>query len=112
MADGREPELLSVVVPLRDEEGTVRELYARIRTALEGVPFELVVVDDASQDLTGELLAALAEEDPRVRVIHLSRSFGHQAALTAGVADTPGGAGGGVGGGPPDPPPRGRRIRR
>src|SRR3954454_22381912 len=99
MADGREPELLSVVVPLRDEEGTVRELYARIRTALEGVPFELVVVDDASQDLTGELLAALAEEDPRVRVIHLSRSFGHQAALTAGLEHARGRGGGGGRGG-------------
>src|SRR3954451_11344946 len=85
MGNGREPELLSVVVPLRDEEGTVRELYGRICAALDGLPFELVVVDDASQDLTGELLAALAGEDPRVRVIHLSRCFGHQAALTAGL---------------------------
>src|SRR3954465_13763314 len=85
MADRREPELLSVVVPLRDEEETVRELCARISAALDGLPFELVVVDDASQDLTGELLAALANEDPGVRVIHLSRNFGHQAALTAGL---------------------------
>src|SRR3954452_7951352 len=85
MADRREPELLSVVVPLRDEEETVRELYGRICAALDGLPFELVVVDDASQDLTGELLAALANEDPGVRVIYLSRNFGHQAALTAGL---------------------------
>src|SRR3954469_16743745 len=85
MGNGREPELLSVVVPLRDEEGTVRELYGRICAALDGLPFELVVVDDASQDLTGELLVELAGEDPRVRVIHLSRCFGHQAALSAGL---------------------------
>src|SRR3954449_8697459 len=85
MGNGREPELLSVVVPLRDEEGTVRELYGRICSALDPLPFELVLVDDASTDLTGELLQGLATEDPRVRVIHLSRSFGHQAALTAGL---------------------------
>jgi glycosyltransferase involved in cell wall biosynthesis len=85
MADGRELQLLSVVVPLHDEEGTVRELYARVCRGLDGLPFELVLVDDASRDLTGEMLAGLAAEDPRVRVIHLSRNFGHQAALTAGL---------------------------
>src|SRR3954447_2959401 len=85
MADGREPGLLSVVVPLCDEEATVPALHSRVCAALEGIPFELLLVDDASTDLTGELLAALAGEDPRVRVIHLSRCFGHQAALTGGL---------------------------
>jgi glycosyltransferase involved in cell wall biosynthesis len=85
MGAGRELELLSVVVPLCNEEGTVRELHARVSSALEDVPFELVLVDDASTDLTGELLVSLADSDPRVRVIRLSRNFGHQAALTAGL---------------------------
>jgi glycosyltransferase involved in cell wall biosynthesis len=85
MTDGRDPQLLSVVVPLCDEEATVRELYSRVCSALEGIPFELVLVDDASRDLTGEILAGIAGQDPRVRVIHLSRNFGHQAALTAGL---------------------------
>src|SRR3954471_5384947 len=85
MAEGRELQLLSVVVPLHNEEGTLRELYTRICAALDGLPFELVLVDDASRDLTGELLAALADADPRVRVLHLSRNFGHQAALSAGL---------------------------
>jgi dolichol-phosphate mannosyltransferase len=49
------------------------------------VRFELVVVDDASRDGTGRLLDRLAESDPRVRVLHLSRNFGHQAAITAGL---------------------------
>jgi dolichol-phosphate mannosyltransferase len=81
----RELHLLSVVVPLCNEEATVRELRARVCAAMDDVPFELVLVDDASSDLTGEILAGLADTDPRVRVIHLSRNFGHQAALTAGL---------------------------
>jgi dolichol-phosphate mannosyltransferase len=85
MAEARKMALLSVVVPLHDEEATVRELHVRTCAALDGVPFELVLVDDASADRTGELLAELAERDPRIRVIHLSRKFGHQAALTAGL---------------------------
>jgi dolichol-phosphate mannosyltransferase len=83
--DERVLRLLSVVVPLRDEEGTVRALHERVGAALAGVPFELILVDDASSDGTAGLLDALADEDPRVRVLHLSRGFGHQAALTAGL---------------------------
>jgi dolichol-phosphate mannosyltransferase len=78
-------DLLSVVVPLRDEEGTVGELHRRINAALEGLSFELLLVDDASTDGTAALVDHLAEHDPRVKVLHLSRSFGHQAALTAGL---------------------------
>jgi polyisoprenyl-phosphate glycosyltransferase len=85
MGERRELALLSVVVPLHDEEGTVDALYERVRAALEGLQFELILVDDASRDATPDLLAGLADGDPRVRVIHLSRNFGHQAALTAGL---------------------------
>jgi dolichol-phosphate mannosyltransferase len=85
MENGRELGLLSVVVPLHDEEGSVRELHARVAAALDGLAFELVLVDDASRDATPELVAELARSDPRVRVLHLSRNFGHQAALTAGL---------------------------
>ncbi|MEA2432075.1 MAG: polyisoprenyl-phosphate glycosyltransferase, partial [Thermoleophilaceae bacterium] len=81
----RRLDLLSVVVPLHDEEDTVRELCRRIDAALTGVPFELILVDDASTDGTPELLDALADADATLRVIHLSRNFGHQAALTAGL---------------------------
>lgn len=77
--------LLSVVAPMHDERQTVEAFYARTRDALEGIPFELVIVDDASTDGTGEALDQLAASDPRVRVLHLSRNFGHQASLTAGL---------------------------
>jgi dolichol-phosphate mannosyltransferase len=77
--------LLSVVAPMYDEEGLVEAFHARICSALEGIPFELVLVDDGSADATPRLLAELAARDPRVRVIELSRNFGHQTALTAGL---------------------------
>jgi polyisoprenyl-phosphate glycosyltransferase len=81
----REPELVSVVTPMLNEEGTARRFYERLGDALEGVPWELVVVDDGSTDATRAILAELAEADHRVKVIELSRNFGHQTAITAGL---------------------------
>src|SRR3954453_5808846 len=80
-----EPSLLSVVAPMHDEEATVEELHRRVGAALEGIPFELVLVDDGSRDGTAGGLPRLAEADGRVKVVRLSRNFGHQAALTAGL---------------------------
>jgi dolichol-phosphate mannosyltransferase len=77
--------LVSVVAPMFDEEETVEVFYDRVRRALDGVRIELVLVDDASRDRTPELLDRLASSDPRVKVLHLSRNFGHQAAITAGL---------------------------
>jgi polyisoprenyl-phosphate glycosyltransferase len=81
----RDPALLSVVAPMFEEEETVRPFAARVDAALRGLPYELVLVDDGSRDGTGTALAALAAQDERVKVISLSRNFGHQAALTAGL---------------------------
>jgi dolichol-phosphate mannosyltransferase len=78
-------QLLTVVAPMLDEEDTARRFHARVAGALDGLPWELVVVDDGSTDATPQVLDALAVEDSRVRVIHLSRRFGHQTALTAGL---------------------------
>jgi dolichol-phosphate mannosyltransferase len=84
--------LLSVVAPMYNEEGTAEEFYSRVVSALEGVEFELVLVDDSSRDSTPEILNRLADNDPRVRLLFLSRNFGHQAALSAGLEHAQGDA--------------------
>ena len=81
----REPGLLSVVAPMHDEEDCVGAFHARTVAALAGLDFELIVVDDGSRDATGERLHALAAADERVKVVTLSRNFGHQAAISAGI---------------------------
>jgi glycosyltransferase involved in cell wall biosynthesis len=81
----REAGLVSVVVPVLDEAEGIAELYQRVSEALSGTAFELLVVDDGSTDGTGERLLELAAVDPRVKIVSLSRNFGHQAALTAGL---------------------------
>ena len=91
--DGARPlELLSVVAPVYNEQELLEAFYGRVCGALGAVRFELVLVDDGSSDDTPELLDRLAENDPRVRVVYLSRNFGHQTALTAGLDHTRGDA--------------------
>src|SRR5690349_3297489 len=77
--------LVSVVAPMHDEAPTVARFHERVAGALEGEDWELVVVDDGSRDATHDELTAIAAADPRLRVVRLSRNFGHQAALTAGL---------------------------
>jgi glycosyltransferase involved in cell wall biosynthesis len=85
MFEHRTLSLLSVVAPVFNEDELVDEFHARVTAALEDVPFELVLVDDGSTDGTALALNRLADSDPRVRVVSLSRNFGHQTALTAGL---------------------------
>jgi polyisoprenyl-phosphate glycosyltransferase len=83
--DPRQPSLVSVVAPAYNEDALLDAFYARVCSALEGLQFELVIVDDGSSDGTPLCLERIADADPRVRVITLSRNFGHQTALTAGL---------------------------
>ena len=83
---------LSVVIPVLNEEATLPTLHERLTDVLAPLPFpyELVLVDDGSTDRTPELLRQLRSSDPRVKYIRLARNFGHQAALTAGLAHATG----------------------
>ena len=79
---------LSIVVPCYNEEGCVGALYNRLTAvgrAAAGAGYELVLVNDGSADRTWSLIRQLAEQDPHVLAIDLSRNHGHQLALTAGL---------------------------
>ena len=77
--------LVSVVAPVYNEVETLPEFHRRVTAALAGHEYEIVVVNDGSTDGSGDLLERLAASDPAVRPVHLSRNFGHQAAVTAGL---------------------------
>lgn len=78
---------VAIVIPVFNEAGVVEQIHARIRTVVDTLPyqFQFYYVDDGSTDGTAESLARLAQRDKRVRAVPLSRNFGHQAALTAGL---------------------------
>jgi dolichol-phosphate mannosyltransferase len=79
--------MISVVVPIFNEEENLPELRRRMTAALDeaGADWELILVNDASRDGSSALIRRFHAEDARVKLINLSRNFGHQAALTAGV---------------------------
>lgn len=84
----RLPLNVSVVVPCYNEEEVLEELFQRLSTVLEGLalPYELIFVDDGSGDSTWEMLSRFQQEnDRRIKIIRLSRNFGHQIALTCGL---------------------------
>lgn len=76
-----------MVVPLRDEEDVLPLLVERLVTVLDGLgeEWEVILVDDGSRDGTYALAVELHGRDPRIKVARLSRGFGHQIALTAGL---------------------------
>lgn len=78
---------LSIVVPLFNEEENVQPLYRAITSALEGKikHYEVVLVDDGSNDDTGFLAEMLVEQDPRIRVVRFRRNYGQTAAMAAGI---------------------------
>jgi polyisoprenyl-phosphate glycosyltransferase len=78
---------VAIVLPIYNETGVVEKIHARIRLVVDKLPhqFTFYYVDDGSSDGTDKSLFALAKKDRRVKVIVLSRNFGHQAALSAGL---------------------------
>lgn len=77
--------LVSVIAPVFNEEEGIGEFHRRVSSAMAAFEHEIVLVNDGSSDQTAARLAELAQADSNVRVVTLSRNFGHQAALTAGL---------------------------
>lgn len=83
--------LISIVIPLYNEEVLVKELMSRVSSVMDtlqerfGVEVEAVCVDDGSADNTQVILRVIKDKESRLRVVALSRNFGHQAAFTAGL---------------------------
>jgi glycosyltransferase involved in cell wall biosynthesis len=84
--------MLSIVIPIHNEEPAILPLYDRLTRVLEslGRPYEILFVDDASNDRSFDLLANLVETDGRLKVIRLRRNFGQTAALAAGFDEARG----------------------
>ena len=84
--------MLSIVIPVHNEEHSILPLYDRLSAVLEPLhrPYEIIFVDDASSDRSFELLANLVETDSRLTVVRLRRNFGQTAALSAGFHEAKG----------------------
>lgn len=83
----RKKPTVDLIIPVYNEAGVLTRTHTHLRSVVDALPyaFTFIYVDDGSSDDTASDLAALANSDKRVRVISLSRNFGHQAALTAGL---------------------------
>jgi polyisoprenyl-phosphate glycosyltransferase len=86
--------LLSIVVPCFNEEDVIRLTHRRLVDVLGNAGFclQIVFVDDGSDDGTPDIAVEIAKSDSRVKTVLLSRNFGHQAAVSAGLADADGDA--------------------
>ena len=85
---------VAIVIPCFNEEGNLRETHRRVSQTISQTvaEYEIIFVDDGSRDATPEKLRKLHADDPHVRVVFLSRNFGHQFAVTAGLAHAKGDA--------------------
>ena len=86
--------ILSIVVPAYSEEGNLDRLYEELAEILDsvGITWELIIVDDGSNDGTWQKISALFERDPRVKGLRFSRNFGHQYSIFAGLSHAQGNA--------------------
>jgi len=79
---------VSIIVPCYNEEAVIHESYSRLRRVLDGIKdysTEIIFINDGSKDRTAQMLSEIAANDNRVKVLHFSRNFGHQPAVTAGI---------------------------
>src|SRR5215471_13833443 len=78
---------VSIIVPAHNEEESLPHLHRQITTAMAplGVQWQVVYVDDGSNDRTFQILEAIAQRDPHAAVVQLRRNFGQTAAIAAGI---------------------------
>ncbi len=85
MANKRE--LISIVIPCYNEQEVIRTCHEKVLEGLAGLPFdfEIIYINDGSSDKTLDILREINADDKRARVLNLSRNFGKEAAMTAGI---------------------------
>ncbi len=85
-------QLVSVIIPMYNEAENARPIYRALKHVFHRLPYdyEMLFIDDGSQDATAERLSELAEQDPRVKPIQLTRNFGKEVALSAGLHEAEG----------------------
>src|ERR1019366_746719 len=91
MTDSRKT--VAIVIPVFNEEHVLPELFARLGALFQGqggCGWRAVFVDDGSRDRSAELIRAQGRRDPRFELVELSRNFGFQSALSAGLAHAAG----------------------
>jgi polyisoprenyl-phosphate glycosyltransferase len=79
---------LSLIIPCYNEAAVIGASYQRFKKVMDSltdVSPNLIFINDGSKDQTGEILSSIAQKDSRVTVLHFSRNFGHQPAVTAGI---------------------------
>lgn len=81
------PEMLSIIIPLYNEQDNIGPLYDKLADVLAalGHPYEIIMINDGSTDATRDRLDALSATNERVRVVHLRRNFGQTPAMMAGI---------------------------
>jgi polyisoprenyl-phosphate glycosyltransferase len=86
--------MISIVIPIYNEEENLQNLYTRLTNAAPSwkEDYEIVLIDDGSRDSSLTMMRVMAEKDTHVRVVKLSRNFGHQPAISAGIQEAKGDA--------------------
>lgn len=77
--------LISIVIPVYNEEDNITNIYEEVKKQLKGTDIEFLFVNDGSQDNTEDILEKLSKKDSNVKVVNLSKNFGHQIAITCGL---------------------------